>query len=184
MSTYRNDTLRLSYAYPSNYVDASAMVQPAFQASVGQDAGIASEAKCISLPFSRMQSGSGQIGILTLARADSACLKKKFSAKSVAEVAQGEAQGLAASGAKVNFGQPVNFAVAGRPASLLQGNFSLPTGQSMQAMVVCVLDQPDIACWQFLSNTTLGLSTMAGFPVTFDGSAAAPLVPTDVLTKP
>lgn len=182
MSTYHNDTLHLSYAYPSDYIDATQMVGPAFQASMGG----ADEAavRCISLPFSRMQAGTGNIGMLMLVRADAGCLKKKFTDKSVSEIAQGEAQGLAASGAKTNFGKPVTFQVANRPAAMLQGSFTLPTGQGMQAMVVCVLDEPDMACWQFLSNSTQGLSKMASFPVTFDGASPTPLVPSDVLTKP
>lgn len=182
MSEYHNDVLRLSYSYPSNYLDATSMVAPAFEASVSQDPAAATAAKCISLPFSRMAPANAGMGILMLIRADSSCLKKKFTASSVAELAQGEAQGLSAAGAKTNFGKPVTFQVASRPAALLQGSFTLPTGQSMQAMVVCVLDQPDIACWQFLSNTAPALSNMSTFPVTFDGSPATPLVPAAVLT--
>jgi len=184
LTAYRNDTLRLSYSYPGDFVDATEMVGPAFEASLGQDPNAAMAAKCITLPFSRMQSGTGRIGLIVLVRADAGCLKKKFNAKSVAELAQGEAGGLAASGAKTSFGKPVSFEVANRPAALLQGSFTLPTGQTMQAMVTCVLDQPDVACWQFLSNTAAGLSALGAYPVTFDGSPATPLVPASVLAKP
>ena len=178
MSTYRDDALRLSYNYPKDYVDASSMVGPAFQATVGQNAATAPLVRCVSLPFSRMGSANDQMSLLLLLHADAGCLKRKFTANSVAELAEGEAKGIAASGAKkTSFGQPVNFEIASRPASRVQGSFTLPTGQAMQAMVVCVLDQPDIACWQFLSNTTAGIANMSRFPVTFDGSPAAPLVP-------
>ena len=175
MSTFRDDTLHLTYSYPSNYADASAMVGPAFQASMNTDPAAAGQARCISLPFSRAQPAKGQIGILLLVRADAACLKKKFNAHSVEELAAGEAQGLAAAGAKTSFGQPIAFEIAGRPASSLEGSFVLPTGVSLQARVVCVLDRPDIACWQFLASTPEMLRTMGHFPVTFDGSPAVSL---------
>ncbi len=181
MTSYRNDTLRLDYSYPSNYVDASPIVGPAFEASVGHNTAAAEATKCISLPFSRMGSGTGQVGVLLLVRADASCMKKKFNAQSVTDLTEGEAKGIAASGGHANFGKAVNFELAKRPASLLQGSFTLPTGQAMQSLVVCVLDPPDIACFQFLSNTTAGLSTMSSFPVTFEGSPATPLVPANLL---
>ena len=177
MSTYRDDALRLSYSYPKNYVDASALVGPAFQATVGQNTAAAPLVRCISLPFSRMGTAKDQMSLVLLLHADAGCLKKKFTASSVTELAQGEAQGIAASGAKTSFAPPINFEIARRPASLVQGSFTLPTGQSMQAKVVCVLDQPDIACWQFLSNNATGIGTMSTFPVTFDGSPATALTP-------
>lgn len=177
MATYRNDDLHLSYSYPSSYADASAVVGPAFQASLSGDPTSASAARCITLPFSRMETGTGQVGILLLIRADAGCLKKKFTAKSLAEFTQGEAQGLAAAGAKTTFGQPQSFEIASHPAALLQGTFTLPAGQPMQALVVCVLDQPDIVCWQFLATSADHIRTMSAFPVTFDNSPATPLVP-------
>lgn len=183
MSSYHNDTLHLSYSYPSRYIDASPLVKPAFEASLNQNAATAPTAKCISLPFSRMGSGKDQMGILLIVRADAACLKKKFTAASVTELAEGEAQGIAASGAKVDFGEPVNFQLADRPASMLQGGFTLPTGQTMQARVICVLAQPDIACWQFLSGNTAGIKAMSSFPVTFEGSPAVPLTPPAAASK-
>lgn len=182
MSSYRDDTLHLSYRYPSEYADASGLVGPAFQASLGGNPAAASQAKCISLPFSRMQPAKGQIGIVILVRADAGCLKKKFKAESVVELAQGEAQGLAASGAKTSFGQPRTFELAGRPAASLDGSFVLPTSQTLQARVVCVLDQPDIVCWQFLASTAAAVAEMSRFPVAFDGSAATPLVSPGVAT--
>ena len=177
MTSYRDDALHLSYSYPKNYVDASSVVGPAFQATVGQNATAAPLVRCISLPFSRMGTADNQMSVLLLLHADAGCLKRKFTANSVTELAEGEAKGISASGAKTSFGQPVNFEIASRPASLVQGSFTLPTGQAMQAMVVCVLDQPDIACWQFLSNTAAGITNMSTFPVTFDGSPASPLAP-------
>lgn len=169
MQSYHNDALRLDYAYPKTYIDATAIVAPAFEASINGNAAVASTAKCITLPFSRMAADGGQANIIILLRAEAACLKKKFNAQSVAELAAGEAQGIAASGAKTNFGKAVNFEIDHHPASRLQGSFTLPTGQTMQSMVVCALDEPDIVCWQFLSSTTAGLATMSGFPVTFAG---------------
>ena len=184
MSAYHNDDLHLTYTYPSTYTDASSVVGPAFEASVSGDPASAAEARCISLPFSRMETGTGQIGILLLVRADAGCLKKKFNAKSLAEFTQGEARGLAASGAQTTFGDPVNFEIDSRPAALLRGTFTLPAGKPMHAMVVCVLDQPDVACWQFLASTADRLSTMSSFPVSFGTGPAAPLVPANLIPQP
>lgn len=184
MATYHNDTLRLSYSYPANYADASSMVGPAFEASMSNDPAAVTAARCISLPFSRMSADGGQMAMVVLVRADSGCLKKKFNAGSLGEFTQGEARGLAASGAKTSFGQPVSFEVGTRPAELIRGSFTLPTGQTMDAMVVCVLDQPDVVCWQFLSSSADALKTMSAFPVSFEGGPSAPLVPSTVVTKP
>ncbi len=183
-TTYRDDVLHLTYTYPTSYTDASAMVTPAFQASLSGDPAQASQAACLSLPLSRMNVGDGAMGMLILVHANAACLKKKFNARSVIEATQDEARGLTASGAKVNFGQPVTYDVATHPAALLLGSFTLPTGQTMQAMISCVLDQPDIACWQFLATTPDRLRTMSAFPVAFGPTPATPLVPRDILTKP
>ena len=183
-TTYRDDVLHLTYTYPAAYVDASAMVTPAFQASMSGDPAQSAQAACLSLPLSRMNAGNNGMGMLILVHANAACLKKKFNAKSVIEATQDEARGLAASGAKVNFGQPIPYDVATHPAALLLGSFTLPTGQNMQAMIACVLDQPDIACWQFLATTTDRLRTMSAFPVTFDATPPTPLVPATILTKP
>lgn len=184
MATYHNDNLRLTYSYPASYTDAAAVVGPAFQASLSGDPAAMAQAACISLPLSRMEAASGHMGLVVLVRADAACFKKKFNAKSVTEAAQDEAHSLAASGAKTNFGQPVTFNVASHPATLVLGSFTLPAGAAMQALVVCVLDQPDIACWQFLATDTNQIRTMSAFPVAFDGAAPTPLVPADVLTRP
>lgn len=175
METWHSDTLRLSYSYPSSFVDASALVGTAMQAGLGDSP----EAQCIHLPLARMGAGKGSAasGVVVLARADAGCMKKQFTARSVREMTEGEVKGLTAAGAKGTFGTPDDFTVAGRPASAVKGSFTLPTGQHMRAMVVCVLDQPDIACWQFISPSADGLAAMTTFPVTFDGQPAASLVP-------
>lgn len=172
MTTYRNDALRLSYSYPSRFVDASALVGTAMQVGLPNTP----EAKCFTVPFARMGIGKQQAGVMLLARAEAACMKKKFTAQSVIDFTKDEAKGLTAAGAKPSFSDPRQVQVAGRPASMMKGSFALPNGQLMQTMVVCVLDEPDVACWQFLSNSPAELATMANFPVTFDGSPATPLV--------
>ena len=179
MTAVRNDALRLSYRVPANFVDATALVGPALQASLSGSALEGDAARCISLPLARMAAGGAQGGLamVLLVRADGVCFKKRFDAKSVAELTEGEVKGVTASGAKAQFGEVRSFTVAGRPASALDGSFALPTGQRMQARVVCVLDQPDIACWQFLAGSTAEVSTLSGFPVSFDGSASTPLTP-------
>ena len=182
-TTYRDDALHLTYTYPSTYTDASAMVVPAFQASQSGDPASAAQAACLSLPLSRVNTDGKDMAMLVLIHADGTCLKKKYTAKSVIEAAQDEAHGLAASGAKTSFGQPVAYTVATHPAALLLGSFVLPTGQTMQAMIACVLDQPDIACWQFLATTTGRLRTMSTFPIAFDNTPATPLIPAEILTK-
>ncbi len=186
MTNYRNDALHLTYSYPGNYADATAVIGPAMEASLGGDPASAAVAHCITVPFSRMDTGAGagQIGVVLLAHADSACLKKKFNPKSLADFTQGEAQGLSAAGAKTTFGQPISFELAGRPAASLQGTFTLPAGQPMFAQVTCVLTQPDVVCWQFLANSAERLKTLTAFPVTFDGSTPTPLAPSTSATKP
>jgi hypothetical protein len=184
LANYHSDTLHLTYSYPASYTDATAMVGPAMQASLSGDPAAAAQAACISIPLSRMDTSNGAMGMVILVRADAACFKKKFNAKSVTEAAQDEVRSIAASGAKTSFGQPVSYTVANHPAALLVGSFALPTGQTMQAMISCVLDQPDIACWQFLATNTDRLRTMSTFPVTFDNNPATPLIPNEVLTKP
>lgn len=175
METFHSDALRLSYSYPAGFVDASALVGTAMQAGLGDSP----EAQCIHLPLARMGAGKGQAasGVVVLARADAGCMKKQFNAKSVQELTEGEVKGLTAAGAKGTFAAPQEYTVAGRPASSVKGSFTLPTGQHMQALVVCVLDQPDIACWQFISPSEQGLAGMAAMPVTFDGSPSASLYP-------
>lgn len=175
METFHSNELRLSYSYPAGFVDASALVGTAMQAGLGDSP----EAQCIHLPLARMGAGNTSSGVVVLARADANCMKKQFTAKSVRELTEGEVKGLTAAGAKGTFAAPEEYTVAGRPASAVRGSFTLPTGQHMQAMVVCVLDQPDIACWQFISPSEQGLAGMALFPVTFDGSPAANLSPAD-----
>lgn len=186
-ATYRNDDLHLTYAYPSGYMDASALVGTALQASLSDDpaTSAAAAAHCITLPFSRMQAGPGpgEIAIVALARADSACLKQKFTAKSLAESTAQEARSLSAAGAKSTFGPHVPYTVAGHPADLLQGTFTLPAGHPMHALITCVLDQPDIVCWQFLSTSADRLRTLVTNPVSFDNQAPAALVPTQLLPE-
>lgn len=185
-AVYRNDALHLSYTYPATFTDAAAVVGPALQASLSDDPTSADAARCVTLPFSRMQTGTtpGQISIVILVHADAACLKKKFNAKSLAEFTEGEAQGLTAAGAKTTFGQPIAYQVATRPAALLRGTFTLPAGQPMHAVVSCVLDQPDVVCWQFLASSAESLHSMIAFPVTFDNAPATPLVPASLLPSP
>ena len=181
---YRNEALHLTYNYPATYLDASATVGPAFQASVSNAVGgDADLTRCVTLPFSAMSSASG-LSIVLLMRADAACTKKTFTVANLPEFTRGEVQGLSASGAKPQFGAPVSFATAGHAAQLLQGSFILPTGQSMRAMVACVLLKPDIACFQFLGSSDENLRTMSAFPVSFDGAPAQPLVPAATLTRP
>lgn len=176
--SYHDNSLHLSYSVPGSYVDASAIVGPAFQASLGRQSAPAAT-KCISIPFSRM-AADGETNIIMLLHADANCLKRKFDAAAVAELTQGEAQGVAASGAKTNFGKVTSFDLDHHSASALQGSFTLPTGQTLYSRVVCVLDQPDVACWQFLSGTPEGLAAMSVFPITFDGSTPHPLQVPDV----
>lgn len=172
--TYHNDTLHVTYSYPAVYTDASAVVGAAFQASLGEmPLGGKDATHCITLPFSVMSTAGGQLSIVLLVRADAGCLKRTFTAEQLPEFTQGEVQGLSASGAKPQFGEPVSFTVAGHPAQQLKGSFALPTGESMHAMVTCVLLKPDVACWQFLGSSDESLRTMSGFPVVFDGGTAA-----------
>ncbi len=178
LKTYRNDTLRLSYSYPAAFTDASAVVGAAFQASIGESPlGGKDAARCITLPFSAMSTAGGQLSIVLLVRADAACLKRTFTADQLPEFTQGEVKGLSASGAKPQFGEPVSFTATGHAAEQLRGAFTLPTGDSMHAMVTCVLLKPDVVCWQLLGNTEASLRTMSAFPVSFDGSSPVMLNP-------
>ena len=183
-NTYRNDALHLAYTYPATYLDASGTVGPAFQASVANVTGEGADiTRCVTLPFSAMSSSNG-LSIVLLVRADAACTKKTFTAAQLPEFTRGEVQGLSASGAKPQFGDPVSFTTGGHQAQLLQGSFTLPTGQAMRAMVTCVLLKPDIACFQFLASSDANLRTMGAFPVSFDGAPAQPLVPATTPLKP
>ncbi len=178
MQVFHSDVLHLTYQYPADFVEAGPLVGAAFQASLSSNAATAGDAgKCINLPFSRMRTGEGAFALVLLVRVDAGCLKKTFTADSLAELTRGEAQGLAAAGAKTNMGEPVRFEVGGHPASTAEGTFTLPTGQALYGRIVCVLDKPDVACWQFLSKTAAALEEMRKFPVAFDGGAPAPLVP-------
>lgn len=181
---YSNDALHLRYSYPPSFTDASAVVSAAFKASVDESPiGGKDDAHCITLPFSVMSTAGG-LAILLLVRADAACLKRTFTPEQLPEFTQGEVRGLSASGAKPQFGEPVQFTVAGHAAEQLQGSFALPTGDSMHAMVTCVLLKPDVACWQFLGNNEESLRSMSAFPVSFDGGTPVTLVPPTVSRKP
>ena len=183
MTTFHSDVLHLSYSYPAKYSDASATVGPAFEASMSHAEGSqADAARCITVPFSAMNTENG-LSILLLLRSDAGCAKKDYKASDLPVFTQGEVQGLSASGGHPQFGEPVSFTTGGHPAQLLQGSFTLPTGQAMQAMVTCVLLKPDIACFQFLGSSDSNLHAMAAFPISFDGGPAVPLVPSAVITK-
>ncbi len=187
--TYRNEALHLNYSYPASYTDASAVVGPAFQASLSQAPGEAAAKKgkdatrCVTLPFSVMNSSNG-LAIVLLVRADAGCLKKTFTAAELPAFTQGEVQGLTASGARTQFGEPVAFTTEGHAAELLRGTFQLPAGESLQAMVACVLLKPDVVCWQFLASTESNLRAMGAFPVSLDGAAPMPVVPAMLFPKP
>lgn len=184
MTTYHSDVLHLSYSYPSKYNDASAVVGPAFEASMNHAEGSAADAtRCITLPFSAMNIENG-LSIVLLLRSDAGCAKKTYTASDLPVFTQGEVQGLSASGGHPQFGEPVSLAVSGHPAQMLRGSFTLPTGQSMRAMVTCVLLKPDIACFQFLGSSDENLHTMAAFPVSLDGGPAVPLLSAEVIGKP
>lgn len=185
MATYRNDTLHLSYSYPSTYADASTTVGPAFEASIGHaDASNKDLSRCVTLPFSVMSGAGGQIAVVLLVRADAGCMKKAFTAAQLPEFTKGEVVGLTASGAHTQFDEPVAFTTQGHSAELLHGTFELPTGQTLHAEVVCMLLNPDVACWQFLASSEQGLHTMSAFPVKLEGGQSGPLVPPTVVTKP
>ena len=184
MTTYRNEGLHVSYSYPATYTDASAMAGPALEASMNHDEhGGKDLTRCVTLPFSAMSSANG-LAVVLLVRADAGCLKKSFTVAQLPEFTRGEVQGLSASGAKTQFGEPVAFTAGGHPAEFLQGTFSLPTGGALNAMVACVLLKPDVACWQFIASSPENLRTMGAFPVSLDGGAAAPLIPATMIAKP
>ena len=189
MPIYRNEALHLSYSYPASYTDASAVVGPAFQASLSQThdeaAGkVAKDAtRCVTLPFSVMNSSNG-LAIVLLVRADAVCLKKTFTAAELPAFTRGEVQGLTASGARTQFSEPIAFTTEGHAAEWLRGSFQLPTGESLQAMVACVLLKPDVVCWQFLASSEANLRNMGTFPVSLDGAAPMPVVPATLFSKP
>ena len=141
-------------------------------------------AHCITLPFSVMSTAGGQLSILLLVRADAACFKRTFTPEQLPEFTQGEVRGLSASGAKPQFSKPVDFTVGSHPAEQLQGSFALPTGDSMHAMVTCVLLKPDVVCWQFLGNNEESLRNMSSFPLSFENGAPVTLVPPAGSKKP
>ncbi len=186
LTTYHSDPLKLTYSYPAAFKDATDMVGPAFQASISHnDAGAKEDdLRCVTLPFSAMDSADGKISMVLLVRADAGCMKKTFTAAQLSQFTKGEVTGLTASGAHAQFGEPANFTTAGHPAQLIRGTFALPTGQKMNAMVACVLVSPDVACWQFLASSDEALRTMSAFPVSFDGGQPAPLIPPDTIAKP
>ena len=185
LKTYDNETLHLRYSYPASFTDASAVVSAAFKASVDESPiGGKDTAHCVTLPFSVMSTAGGQLSLVLLVRADAACFKRSFTPEQLPEFTQGEVRGLSASGAKPQFGEPVDFTLGGHPAEQLQGSFALPTGDSMHAMVTCVLLKPDVVCWQFLGNNEQGLRSMSGFPVTFDNGTPVTLVPPASVKKP
>ncbi len=192
MATYRNDALHLNYSYPTSYTDASALVVPAFQATLGKaqaEAGAKNDrnakdaTRCVTLPFSVINSDNGYAVVLLL-RVDAGCLKKTFTAADLPTFTRGEIEGLAASGARTQFSEPTAFTTEGHAAEWLRGSFQLPTGQSLQAMVACVLEKPDVVCWQFLGSSEANLRTMAAFPMSLDGAAPMPVVPATLFAKP
>lgn len=185
MTTYRNDTLHLSYSYPAGFTDASSLVGTALQAGLDRESeGGKDPSHCLTVPFSAMDSSGGSFAVIVLGRADAACMKKNFTAAQLPDFTQSEVRELSASGARPEFGQPAAFTTGGHPAEFMRGSFALPTGQRMQAMVACVLLKPDVACWQFLGSSAERLNTMSAFPVSLDGALPVPLIPAAVLAKP
>lgn len=177
MLTYRNPALGITYSYPADYTDASGMVGPAMQAGLSHEPGAKDATRCVTLPFSAMSGAAGKLSVVLIVHADAGCLKKNFTAAELPEFTQGEVQGLAAFGARTQFGKPVAFTAQDHPAELLRGTFELPTGQQLHAMVTCVLLKPDVVCWQFLASSEEGLHTMSAFPVSLAGTQPAPLIP-------
>src|SRR5579875_1670682 len=90
LTTYHSDPLKLTYSYPTQFKDATDMVGPAFQASMGQNAGANDDMRCISLPFSAMDNGGGTMSLVILVRADAGCMKKTFSATQLSQFTKGE----------------------------------------------------------------------------------------------
>ncbi len=185
MTTYRNDTLRLSYSYPATYTDASSIVGTALQAGMThEDTGGKEMSHCLTFPLSAMDGSGKGLGLVLIGRADADCMKKKFTAEQLPEYTQSEVQELTAFGAHPEFGQPMPFTVQGHAADLLRGTFSLPTGQRLHTMVACVLLKPDVVCWQFLASSEERLNIMSAFPVSLEGAQPMPLVPATMLAKP
>ena len=182
--SYHSDALHLTYSYPGTFTDASAVVGPAIQASMGQMGDPKDEAHCMTIPFSVMGPGAGGLAVVALARADAGCLHRTLTPADLAQFSRGQVQGLTASGARTQFGSPVSYNVAGHPALLTQGTFQLPTGQILQSMFACVFLKPDIACWQFLASARPLIDTMRAFPVALDGAPPEPLIPANLLAKP
>ena len=184
MRTYQDANLHLSYSYPTVFSDASAMIGPAMQASLNQAPGASPDVvRCISMPFSAMNSSAG-IQIVLLVRIDAGCMKKTLKPGDLVQLTQGEVQGLSSSGAHTQFSEPISFTTDGRAAEMIRGTFTLPTGQPLHSFVACVLLKPDAACWQFLSKTEEALNQMALYPVSLDGGAPQPLIPANLLPKP
>lgn len=185
MTKYHSDVLHLTYSYPAAFLDASSIVGTAMQASMSHDDGHGKDiSHCLTVPFSAMDSSGGSFSMVLLGRADAACLKKTFTAAQLPEFTQNEVQELTASGAHPQFGEPSAFTTGGHAAELMRGTFAMPTGQRLHAMVACVLLKPDVACWQFLGSSDEVLNRMSAFPVSLEGAAPAPLVPSAVLAKP
>ena len=184
MSTYHNDTLHLSYSYPATYTDASSIVTTALQAGLTHEHTDDKDlSRCLTVPFSAMDASGGGLGVVLLGRADAACMKKTLTAEQLPQYTLNEVQELVASGARTQFNQPIAFTTGDHAAELLRGTFELPTGQTLHAMVVCILLKPDVACWQFLGSTDERLNTMSTFPVSLGGGSPLPLVPAEVLAK-
>lgn len=185
MATYRNDALHLAYSYPSTYTDASALVNTALQVGMGHEEGNAKDlSRCVTVPFSAMQTGASGLGLVLIGHADAACMKRKFTAEQLPELTQSEVGELTAAGAHPEFGQPTPFTTQGHAAELLRGSFALPTGQRLRALVACVLLKPDVVCWQFLGSSEERVNAMTAFPVSLDGAQPQPLVPAGLVAKP
>lgn len=173
--------LGFDYAYEAS-LEASddlarQITQAAQDSSAGGTAVQQAALKCVSTPLVAIEATTS-FRMLMVVRLDSTCLGVPVEPAMLESLAQKELQqGIAALGPP-KLDTMATYQIAGHDARTISGStYSDKMNSNIFSRVSCVLVGKDAVCWLFLSNDCADVNHMKGFPITFTGKPAEPLVP-------
>ncbi len=189
VTSYRDAATGVTYGFPSGFVsrpEASAAIAQGLANMPTDDAEEAKRAKCVSIPLllRSQTAATDEIGLILMMRVDHRCVGEPGTADELGAQAQSLTKMLR------EFGVPatedaMDYRLDGHAAAFVKGSSDAKMlgggGKRMHVASVCTLVGTNTLCWLMLDSNDRAMPGLVASPVTFDGRAAVPLVPKEMV---
>ena len=181
--TFHSADGHFDYTYPANLAVDDKIMTDALKGEKDKAEGDVKKAAigCITTPLTAMDESNG-FQMVVVIRLDGTCLGADLTGDTLpALITPMMTESLTRIGTPT-VGKSANYTVSGNSAIALSGTAAVKDSDTIvYGAVTCLSTGKDALCWEFLSDKCATVSSLAAYPIKFEGKEPEALIPATLL---